>query len=488
MEKLSNELVCMIVKDLTSRDLFSLSRASRTYWKWLQPLLYRQHALRDDRRTGSAITNVLESTDPNKPETRAMSLIILDKVAQFCHFESAVLDRCRRTTRASDWFDSGRVCHLASLCEIRICLTRHPSLSPLHVAALKGLDDIAAWLLDQGASVDAPIPGTKTTALTLAVLGNHIPTTLLLLANGADPGSRLSGRDVRDPPTVLHLVCMLGLAELADQLLTRQYLEVDPTELLVVYQLNCPSDVSGFVAVLVRHGAEVSADNFRSFLHASKWQSAWEVLTSPILSDHLVVEAASCMLRDVVSLRSEKLAKHMETVVRIMRHLLDRGADPNLGRLLWPRSGSVDYPILLKLLPPFFEAGMDVRPAPSTRRRTRRQSSVKYGVDDLLGHTSPFDESQDDEGAAAQLSVICVLLQHGALIGGATRGDALDSYLVVFDEQLDGRARWSYKLCQVLLAHSRSVPEDKRGEDINVFLDRFSKVQRRGRSKLVAGL
>ncbi|RSL38487.1 hypothetical protein CEP51_016912, partial [Fusarium floridanum] len=84
----------------------------------------------------------------------------------------------------------------------------------------------------------APIPGTKTTALTLAVLGNHVPTTLLLLANGADPGSRLSGRDVRDPPTVLHLVCMLGLAELADQLLIRQYLEVDPTELLVVYRLN----------------------------------------------------------------------------------------------------------------------------------------------------------------------------------------------------------------------------------------------------------
>ncbi|RSL51828.1 hypothetical protein CEP53_008304 [Fusarium sp. AF-6] len=260
-----------------------------------------------------------------------MSLIVLDKVAQFCHFESAVLDRCR-TTRASDWFDSGRVCHLAFLCNIWTCLTRHPSLSPLHVAALKGLDDIAAWLLDQGASVDAPIPGTKTTALTLAVLGNHVPTTLLLLANGADPGSRLSGRDVRDPPTVPHLVCMLGLAELADQLLTRQYLEVDPTELLVVYQLNCPSDVSGFVAMLVRHGAEVSADNFRSFLHASKWQSAWELLTSPILSDHLVVEAASCMLRDVVSLRSEKLAKHMETVVRIMRHLLNRGDAPDGNR------------------------------------------------------------------------------------------------------------------------------------------------------------
>jgi ankyrin repeat protein len=77
-------------------------------------------------------------------------------------------------------------------------LVHCPSLSPLHVAALKDLFDIVAWLLDQGASVDAPIPGSKTTALSLAVLGNHVPTALLLLANHADPDLR--EHDAQDLP------------------------------------------------------------------------------------------------------------------------------------------------------------------------------------------------------------------------------------------------------------------------------------------------
>lgn len=208
---------------------------------------------------------------------------IPEKVAQFCHLESAELDR-RPTTGASEWLNTASVCHLAFPGRVRAELLYCPSLSPLHVAVLKGLDDIAAWLLDRGASIDAPIPGTNITPLTLAVLGNHVPNTLLLLANGADPGSRLSGRDTHDPPTVLQLVCMLGLAALADQLLTRQYLKADSTELLEAYQVHCPSDADRLVAVLVRHGAEVSTDHFCAFLRSSKWLSAWELLVSPLLS------------------------------------------------------------------------------------------------------------------------------------------------------------------------------------------------------------
>lgn len=200
------------------------------------------------------------------------------------------------------------------------------------------------------------------------------------------------------------------------------------------YQLNCPSDASGFAAVLVRHGAEVSEDIFCAFLSASKFQSAWELLASPMFSDHLTVEGAGRMLWAVLSLRGRELAKHVETAVRILRHLLGRGANPDLGRFLWRQPGGVSYPVLLKLLPPLLEAGMDVKPAPSTRRRARRQPLAKYGVNDLLGHASPYDESQDDEGAAAQLGIIHLLLQHGAPIGGATRGDTLDSYPLASDD------------------------------------------------------
>ncbi|CAI6099696.1 unnamed protein product [Clonostachys chloroleuca] len=438
MEKLLNELVCMIGEHLRRGDLYSFSRASRTCWELLEPLLYRLHALRGNRWTGLPSLKAVEFADQNKPGTQATSLTILDKVSRFCRLDPVVLNQCRPTTRASSWFDSGRVGRWAFPHRIWMQLVHCPSLSPLHVAALKDLVDIVAWLLDQGASVDAPIPGSKTTALSLAVLGNHVPTALLLLANHADPDLR--EHDSQDLPTVLHLVCTLGLAELADRLLTGRYVEVDPTELLGVYQLNCPSDDSGFTAVLLRRGAEVSEDLFCAFLSASKFQSAWELLASPMFSDHLTVEGASRMLWAVLSLRGRELAKHAEMAVQMLRHLLDRGADPDLGRLLWRQSGGVSYPVLLKLLPPLLEAGKDVKPAPSTRRRARRQPLAKYGVTDLLGHTRPYDESQDDEGVAAQLGIIHLLLQHGAPIGGATRGDTLDSYPLTPDEQLHGRA------------------------------------------------
>ncbi|KFA77849.1 hypothetical protein S40288_09763 [Stachybotrys chartarum IBT 40288] len=488
MDQLPVELLCMIGENLTSYDLSSFSRTSRTYWQRLEPLLYRLHALRETRRAGSAVVQAIEFADPNKPETQAMSLITLDKVARFCQLESADLGRCRPAHRAYCWLDTsrvGRFNNIAFLGRTWVRLVHCPSLSPLHVAALKGLDDIAAWLLSQGASVDAPIPGSKTTALSLAILGNRTPTALILLANGADPDLRESDQD---PPTVLHLACALGLTELTDRLLTGRYVEAHPTELLAVYHLHCPSDVPRLAAGLVRRGAEVSEDIVGAFLRGSRWQSAWELLMSPMLRDHLTAEGASSILRTVLSLRGGELANHVGTAVRMLQHLLNFGADPDLGRLLWRQSGGVSYPTWLKLLPPLLEAGMDVKPALSKRRRAPRQRPAKYGVDDLLGHTSPYDKSQDDEGAAAQLAIIHLLLQHGAPIGKATRGDALDSYLLGSGQELHGRARWSYKLSRVLLGHCNNTPEDMRGEDIKAFLSRHSEVQGRTRGTLVDGL
>ncbi|CAH0027940.1 unnamed protein product [Clonostachys rhizophaga] len=482
MDKLPVELLCMIGENLTSPDLASFSRASRTHWQRPEPLLYRLHALRGTRQVWSALARALEFADREKPELQAMPLITLGKVARFCKLEPALLDRCRSTSPAYRWLDSSTRDRLR---RISVQLEDWPSMSPLHVAALKGLDDIAAWLLSQGASVDALMPGTTTTALSLAILGEHTSTALLLLANGADPELRESaGPEQRESerhlPTVLHLACALGLAELADRLLSERSLEAQPTELLATYRLHCPSDVPRLAAGLVRRGAEVSEDTVGAFLRESRWQSAWELLTSPTLSDQLTAEGAS---------RGRELARRVETAVRMLQHLLSLGADPDLGRLLWRSSGGVSYPTLLKLLPPLLEAGMDVKPAPPRkRRRAGRQPPVKYGIDDLLGYTSPYDKAQDDEGAVAQLAIIRLLLQHGAPIGGATRGDALDSFLPGPGQQLHGRERWSYELTKVLLRHCNNTLEDMRGEDIKAFMSRYSEVQGRTRVTLVDGL
>lgn len=76
----------------------------------------------------------------------------------------------------------------------------------------------------------------------------------------------------------------------------------------------------------------------------------------------------------------------------------------------------------------------------------------------------------------AQLFLVRILLEHGAPIGGATLGDALDSYSVRSDEQAFGQARWSYKVCEALLEHCHSMIQDERTEDVDVFLESFSKM------------
>ncbi|KEZ40969.1 hypothetical protein SAPIO_CDS7875 [Scedosporium apiospermum] len=255
-----------------------------------------------------------------------------------------------------------------------------------------------------------PIPGSNVTALCLSVMGNRISTALLLLANSADPYLRQEGY-ARGMPTIVHMACALGRAELTEQFLASQHIENDPTELLAFYQLRCPSDVPNLARALVRHGAEVSDDLFHAFLCASRWLSAWELLESPTFSDHLTASQASNMLLVVWSSCGGSQTTNHQRQLRAYYNTSLTGAPI-------PTWAGASGP----------EAGMDVRPAPKTRRR---KLPAKYEIDDLLGDTSPYDKSQDDKGAAAQLAVIRLLLQHGAPIGGATRGDALDSYPLV---------------------------------------------------------
>ncbi|CAG9978502.1 unnamed protein product [Clonostachys byssicola] len=482
MDKLPVELSWMIGENLTSHDLCSFSRASRTHWERLEPLLYRLHALHET--SWSTVNEAIElAAVSTKPERQAMSLTTLDKVARFCQLEPAVLDRCHPSDPPRCWLDCSTIDRLGETSfssRIWVRIGSPPSLSPLHIAALKGLDDIAAWLLRQGANVDAPIPGSTLTALSLAIFGNHTNMALLLLANGADPKLQESDGHL---PTVLHLACVLGLAELADELLTRRYVEAQPTELLVTYCFNGSSDAPRLVAELIRRGAEVSEDLISAFLlvsslRESRWQSACELLTS---SDQLTPEGPSSVLQTVLSLRAQELENNVEMVARMLERLLNLGADPDLGRLLWRPSGGVSYLTLLKLLPLFLEAEMDVKPALIKRRRARKPPA-KFWVDDLLGHTSIY--RWGDEVGIAQLAIICLLLDHGAPIGKYTRGDALDWFLPGPSRQLYGRARWSYQLTQVLLRHCNNTPEDMRGEDIRDFLSHYSKVQGRTRGDI----
>lgn len=86
---------------------------------------------------------------------------------------------------------------------------------PLHEAAHFGQADMAAFLLSNGALVDAPLHPFGTTALYLAVQQGHMPVVRLLLEKGArvDVCDRLSGQGL------LHMAAARGDMPLAGLLI-----------------------------------------------------------------------------------------------------------------------------------------------------------------------------------------------------------------------------------------------------------------------------
>ncbi|KAK3367784.1 hypothetical protein B0H63DRAFT_529490 [Podospora didyma] len=133
------------------------------------------------------------------------------------------------------------------------------------------------------------------------------------------------------------------------------------------------------------------------------------------------------------------------------------GADPDVGHRLVSSSTS-DFPVLLTLLPPLLEAGMDV------------------AAEDDLGKASAYDRNQDEEGASAQLEVVRLSLRRGAPIGPATRADALNSFTMRKDQ---GRGKWAHELCGALVEHRRQIPRRRRRKDTTPFLGRLSNTNKR---------
>ncbi|MBU6476081.1 MAG: ankyrin repeat domain-containing protein [Alphaproteobacteria bacterium] len=86
---------------------------------------------------------------------------------------------------------------------------------PLHEAAASGHADIAAFLLDNGADIEAAVQPFGHTALTLAVQQGHYDVVAYLLKRGASLGcaDRLSGAGL------LHIAAAKGDAKMAGLLI-----------------------------------------------------------------------------------------------------------------------------------------------------------------------------------------------------------------------------------------------------------------------------
>ncbi|EPE06820.1 ectomycorrhiza-induced ankyrin-domain nacht-domain containing protein [Ophiostoma piceae UAMH 11346] len=516
------ELALMVSERLSRRDVARLSRTSRAYQAKYEPLLYRVYAMYQrgsSHRSAVAVAWTVEQADAARPETYASAEATLAKVTRFCQLRPGDVDYggdCRR------FYMSNCCIYDNQLRRMWVSMTGQL----LHMAAWKGLDGIVAWLLRNGADIHAPLhglcigPDVRISALYVAVSANRISTALLLLAYGAcldlETASFPDDREAvkaetdaddaeiytpDDIPTVVHLACALGYASMAEQLLIHanninnnnnkihHQSAMDCTRLLCFYGKRCTKDVSAVAAVLLRQGATFSEEALCALLASSKWESALELLALPTCNEQITANLADRALWQM--LLDGRLESETAAAKRIFQRLLDGGAHPNTGRQLWHLASRQGWGVVLELLPPFLEAGMVLRhDAEEKNKKKKRKRAGAHGknigrggpgpapTDDLLGETSPYEADQDEEGNAAKLAIVHLLLQYGVPIQGATRGDALDAYNGRPPENgRHDRAAWAYRLCCVLLDHCRNTPPDQRGEDINAFLSRYKRAE-----------
>lgn len=528
MENFPNEILYLVCDELSSAEVSTLTRASRSFRNTFQPILYYLHALRPER---SAVAWAVDAAFPDQPAARKRTLAILDKVKQFSQIKPGSLDttyvplddniNAYEVNHGIGYiFDLGiarslyyearlpfpRSSFYMHLSEARCFshLQRIKSCTPLHLAACKGLNEAVEWLMSNGATLNVSmVTGAMVTPILLAVIRDHIPTASLLLAGGASPqigpvdekhdDEEKGGEEQENEKlTVVHLACALGSTDMVRQLLelSTGNIQPDTTDLLRFYAkhgVHKKAGAPGMVGLLVSHGAEVANrdDMFRGFLRTFRWISALELLESNEYRHKMSATRATDLVRDLLASRHLKV--QAKTAENIIRQLLDVGADPSLGKLLWVRSGELGFPAMLHILRPFFDAGMDFgvdsrlppprRGSPWPRDIPGDRLQLRFdfmSIHDLLGHLSALDKDQDEQGSAAQLAIIRLMLQHGAPILGPTRGYALDSLCGVLQDGDDARRHWAFRLCNALLEHCHQTPLNQRGKDVAEFLRRAS--------------
>jgi len=428
---------------LSARDLVALARTNRLLRCNVEQFLYRRHAI---THRPSAVMWAIETANLDMPETCTKALAILDKVEQFCQLAPGVLDL---PCSSRHTYINIQPPHPF------IAVSVQYSLTALHLAAWKGLDAIVEWLLRGGANANCE--SSVVSPLYLAVLNDKASSALLLLSHGASPVVRPSSQDSL---TVLQLACTMGYASLAEQLLASGSVPADPTDVLQWYSTHLSrgyvkNDAPAVVELLARD-ANVPDALIGEFLRTSRWQSALVLLQTKKRRNRISRTTATELLDNACySLRYR--TQKAQNANLVIRRLLDMGADPDVGHQLLSSSTS-DFPTLLTLLPPLLEAGMNLT------------------AEDALGIASAYDRNQDEKGASAQLEVVRLLLRHGAPIGPATRGDALDSLTTQSDQ---GRGKWAHELCGALVEHCRQIPRRRRRKDITAFLGRLSDTNKR---------
>lgn len=197
-------------------------------------------------------------------------------------------------------------------------LTKHTSVSPLHLAAGNGSVALLTLLLDSGA--DICLGKNNETPLTHAVTKGHIAASVLLIRRGDDPF--LSNSNGRTPLAAMQSHAnrkdfLLGCTQVPSLKLASAWLEYrtpDGSDIPLEEWNACDQEGNTPILNYVRH-----ANN----AFANQGMSTWHAVVNQLLAKGVNSKAVNFMKQSVISLTER--AGNLELLLVIMSHLTVKG-------------------------------------------------------------------------------------------------------------------------------------------------------------------
>lgn len=243
--------------------------------------------------------------------------------------------------------------------------------------------DVAAQLLQQGASVESPLP-SGLTLLHVAVMASDVAAALFLLENNADVHARTG-----DNRTPLQLAIIHGLVDVMDAICDRGADVNSPdAEGVTPLAMALETRQQPIATVLVRHGCDVNGHDAQGFTLLHRAILAEDGAGDEFSSTFLMRNGANVNDRDneegvsPLHLASELAQK--ATVAELLRAGADVNAQDNQGRTPMHRCIYKDKPeIALMFLP---HPKLKVNVSSQVPRRRRLSIGRSYPLPALLMH------------------------------------------------------------------------------------------------------
>ncbi|KAI1357997.1 ankyrin repeat-containing domain protein [Xylaria arbuscula] len=340
---------------------------------------------------------------------------------------------------------------------------RH-NLTPLHLAALKGLRDTVALLLQNGVDIDTPTDHLRWTPLLFALNNKQSLVAKLLIDRGASLALK---RGI----SAIHVSVASGLLDITEYLVKEK--RTNPNigdrqgDTPLIYAITSPYSTEESISHLFTLGADFNQTTFVRGQYWSPLQIAlkcerWELIEQLIDNGvHLEQTTPAGMNHPLLLALLAKSPKKQRIRKRVISKLL-AGADPNM-----EVSGSLRIGSLLSIL---------------VRRKLRWET-------ELLLRTGRVDvESKDSSGltplsqalspSSGSSEIAALLLQHGARILQEPATEILRPINHICQTP-DARAvketldynRTLAPLFQLLFNHCSSLSPEGRDAVMTAFLD-----------------